>query len=238
MDDVYRDRQDPAVTVGLRADPRPATWTASRRWSGRRRRGRCRRTSRWPSIRTSTTSWSSANGERYVLADARVGAYARELGEDADGAARPSAARSCSARATRRRSTSSSAQANAHQRARRRLRHDRGRHRHRAHRAGVRRGGQGRHRRGGHRGRHAGEHATASSTRRCRRTRACTSSTRTSRSSAISRSAQAVRAGVLLRHDTYQHSYPHCWRCDNPLIQRAVTRGSSRSRRSATGWSS
>ena len=30
-------------------------------------------------------------------------------------------------------------------------------------------------------------------------------------------------AGLLLRHDTYQHSYPHCWRCDNPLIQRAVS---------------
>ena len=30
-------------------------------------------------------------------------------------------------------------------------------------------------------------------------------------------------SGALLRHDTYQHSYPHCWRCDNPLIQRAVS---------------
>jgi isoleucyl-tRNA synthetase len=28
--------------------------------------------------------------------------------------------------------------------------------------------------------------------------------------------------GVLLRHDTYNHPYPHCWRCGNPLIQRAV----------------
>ena len=30
-------------------------------------------------------------------------------------------------------------------------------------------------------------------------------------------------SGVLLRHDTYRHSYPHCWRCDSPLIQRAVS---------------
>ena len=30
-------------------------------------------------------------------------------------------------------------------------------------------------------------------------------------------------AGVLLRHETYDHAYPHCWRCGNPLIQRAVT---------------
>ncbi|MFD0556429.1 isoleucyl-tRNA synthetase [Stackebrandtia endophytica] len=30
-------------------------------------------------------------------------------------------------------------------------------------------------------------------------------------------------SGRLLRHDTYLHSYPHCWRCDSPLIQRAVS---------------
>ncbi len=30
-------------------------------------------------------------------------------------------------------------------------------------------------------------------------------------------------AGTLLRHETYDHSYPHCWRCDSPLIQRAVS---------------
>ncbi|MBO0876482.1 MAG: isoleucine--tRNA ligase, partial [Pseudonocardia sp.] len=28
--------------------------------------------------------------------------------------------------------------------------------------------------------------------------------------------------GVLVRHETYDHPYPHCWRCGNPLIQRAV----------------
>jgi isoleucyl-tRNA synthetase len=28
--------------------------------------------------------------------------------------------------------------------------------------------------------------------------------------------------GVLLRHETHAHPYPHCWRCGNPLIQRAV----------------
>ena len=28
--------------------------------------------------------------------------------------------------------------------------------------------------------------------------------------------------GVVLRHETYNHSYPHCWRCRNPLIYRAV----------------
>ncbi len=30
-------------------------------------------------------------------------------------------------------------------------------------------------------------------------------------------------SGALLRHETHHHPYPHCWRCDNPLIQRAVS---------------
>ena len=33
----------------------------------------------------------------------------------------------------------------------------------------------------------------------------------------------AVNAPVLLRHETYDHPYPHCWRCRNPLIYRAVS---------------
>ncbi len=33
----------------------------------------------------------------------------------------------------------------------------------------------------------------------------------------------AVNAPVLIRHETYEHSYPHCWRCRNPLIYRAVS---------------
>ena len=37
-----------------------------------------------------------------------------------------------------------------------------------------------------------------------------------------SRSA-AANGAVLLRHETYEHSYPHCWRCRNPLIYRAVS---------------
>jgi isoleucyl-tRNA synthetase len=30
-------------------------------------------------------------------------------------------------------------------------------------------------------------------------------------------------AGVVVRHDGYTHSYPHCWRSDTPLIYRAVS---------------
>jgi isoleucyl-tRNA synthetase len=33
----------------------------------------------------------------------------------------------------------------------------------------------------------------------------------------------AVNGPILLRHETYEHPYPHCWRCRNPLIYRAVS---------------
>ena len=29
--------------------------------------------------------------------------------------------------------------------------------------------------------------------------------------------------GVVVRHDSYNHSYPHCWRCAEPLVYRAVS---------------
>ncbi len=35
--------------------------------------------------------------------------------------------------------------------------------------------------------------------------------------------ADLREAGLLLRRETYEHPYPHCWRCDTPLIQRAVS---------------
>ncbi|SHT58148.1 Isoleucyl-tRNA synthetase IleS [Mycobacteroides abscessus subsp. abscessus] len=35
--------------------------------------------------------------------------------------------------------------------------------------------------------------------------------------------AAGLNGAVLLRHETYDHSYPHCWRCRNPLIYRAVS---------------
>ena len=33
----------------------------------------------------------------------------------------------------------------------------------------------------------------------------------------------AAHRARVLRHETYQHSYPHCWRCRNPLIYKAVS---------------
>jgi len=32
-----------------------------------------------------------------------------------------------------------------------------------------------------------------------------------------------VNGPLLVRHETYDHPYPHCWRCRNPLIYRAVS---------------
>ncbi|MCB1500754.1 MAG: isoleucine--tRNA ligase [Bauldia sp.] len=29
-------------------------------------------------------------------------------------------------------------------------------------------------------------------------------------------------AGVVVRHETYEHNYPHCWRTDQPLIYKAI----------------
>jgi isoleucyl-tRNA synthetase len=29
--------------------------------------------------------------------------------------------------------------------------------------------------------------------------------------------------GVVVRHDSYNHSYPHCWRCEQPLVYRAIS---------------
>src|SRR5690606_607599 len=33
----------------------------------------------------------------------------------------------------------------------------------------------------------------------------------------------AEQRSRVVRHETYDHSYPHCWRCRNPLIYKAVS---------------
>jgi isoleucyl-tRNA synthetase len=35
--------------------------------------------------------------------------------------------------------------------------------------------------------------------------------------------ADLKAAGVVVRHETYDHSYPHCWRTDTPLVYRAIS---------------
>ena len=34
---------------------------------------------------------------------------------------------------------------------------------------------------------------------------------------------QLKEEGALIKRDQYQHNYPHCWRCDSPLLYRAVS---------------
>ncbi|MEV6525164.1 isoleucine--tRNA ligase [Longispora sp. NPDC051575] len=34
--------------------------------------------------------------------------------------------------------------------------------------------------------------------------------------------AELKARGVVLRHEGYVHSYPHCWRCDSPLVYKGV----------------
>jgi isoleucyl-tRNA synthetase len=35
--------------------------------------------------------------------------------------------------------------------------------------------------------------------------------------------AELKSRGTVLRHEGYTHSYPHCWRCDTPLVYKAVS---------------
>jgi isoleucyl-tRNA synthetase len=35
--------------------------------------------------------------------------------------------------------------------------------------------------------------------------------------------ADLKQAGIVVRHDTYDHNYPHCWRTDTPIIYKAVS---------------
>ena len=35
--------------------------------------------------------------------------------------------------------------------------------------------------------------------------------------------AHLKEQGVVLRHETYDHNYPHCWRTDTPIIYRAIS---------------
>ena len=227
MDDVYRDRQDPAVTVGLRLRvARPGArrrvalvWTTTP-WTlpsnlavGRASGRRVRRRARAP---------NHAHPGAVLLAEARVGAYARELGEDPPRAAPADAARELLGTRYTPPFDFFAGRGERAPGAGRRLRHHRGRHR-----------------------------ASCTSRRRsARRTRSSPTRRASSRSTPVNsrgefdahgaavpgharvrgepaRSsgicATARRAqGLLLRHETYEHPYPHCWRCDNPLIQRAV----------------
>ncbi|HWO67747.1 MAG TPA: isoleucine--tRNA ligase, partial [Umezawaea sp.] len=210
MDDVYRDRQDPAVTVGLRLE----TGELALVWT----------TTPWtlpsnlaaavhPDVDYVTVE---ANGERYLLAEARVPAYARELGEEP-----PVVARVKGADLIGRKYTPPFdffvGRENAHQvlAADYVTTEDGTGIVHIAPAFGeddkvvtdaagievvvpVGPNGEFTAEVPPYQGVHVFE-----------------------ANKAIIRDLKA--AGLLLRHETYDHPYPHCWRCDNPLIQRAVS---------------
>ena len=175
MDDVYHDRQDPALTVQFQLDSgeRMLAWT--------------------------TTPWTlpsnlalavgpdidyavmEQDGVRYILAESRLGAYEREL----EGATQVG---TLSGRRSGRPAVHAAVpvlrrHAQRVPRAGCRLRQHRGRHRRRAHGAGLRRGGPERVQRGGHPHRLPDGRARAVHRPRSRRGRACTCSTPTPTSS-------------------------------------------------------
>ena len=136
-EEVYKNRQDPAVTVGYRLETGELAliWTTTP-WTLPSNLAMAVR----PDIDyVVVESDFTGRTERYLLAEARLAAYARELGDDA------------AERVVERLKGTDLVGRSLHpavlllprprevaRRARRRLRHDRRRHRHRAHRAGLR----------------------------------------------------------------------------------------------------
>ena len=237
MDDVYRDRQDPALTVGFELLDGPFAGAHVLAWT----------TTPWtlpanlalavgPDIRYGVVEHG---GRRYVLAADRLAASARSSAPSGDG---PVAVATVSGADLVGRPyaplfhffTDTPLHGRRVPSPRRRLRVDRGRHRRRPHRAGLRRG------------RPAGLQRASASRRSCRWTstasytdevapvgRAPTSSTPTRRSSASSRSAGSSCATRPTCTPTRTAGGPR---------SRSSTgrsrRGSSRSPSSTTGWSS
>ena len=225
-DDVYQSRQDPAITVGFQVTEGDAAGRAPTCWSGRRRRGRCRPTRRSPSTPTSTyVAGAGPDGRRYVLAQARLAAYARELGDEPEVLGTYTGADLLGMRylppfpyfmdapnafqvlpgdfVTTEDGTGIVHMSPAY-----------------------------------------GEDDMATARRRpasspSRRSTPRAASTQTVpdyagqhvfdanpqiiRDLKNQRGPAAANGAVLLRHETYEHSYPHCWRCRNPLIYRAVS---------------
>ena len=218
MDDVYRDRQDPAVTVGLRltSDKPELNGVEALVWT----------TTPWtlPSNLAAAVHpdveyvvVQAPNARRYLLAEARVGAYAKELGESPEVLARFRGTELLGTRYTPPFDFFARRQPNAHQilLADYVTTEDGTGMVHIAPAYGeedkvvtdaagiepvtpVNSRGEFDAQVPPYQGMHVFE-----------------------ASKAIIKDLRA--SGALLRHDTYQHSYPHCWRCDNPLIQRAVS---------------
>ncbi|MEU5692532.1 isoleucine--tRNA ligase [Actinosynnema sp. NPDC020468] len=210
MDDTYRDRQDPAVTVGLRLE----TGELALVWT----------TTPWtlPSNLAAAVGPDidyvvvEANGERYLLAEARVAAYARELGEEP-----PVVARYKGSELVGRRYTPPfdffAGRENAHQV----LPAD----------YVTTEDGTG----VVHIAPAFGEEDKAVTDAAGIEVVVPVDPHGRFTAEVPPYEGQHVfdankviirdlrETGLLLRHETYDHPYPHCWRCDNPLIQRAVS---------------
>ncbi|MGO1054424.1 isoleucine--tRNA ligase [Crossiella sp. CA198] len=212
MDDVYRDRQDPAVTVGMRLE----TGELALVWT----------TTPWtlpsnlamavhPEVDYVTVEHE---GERYLLAEARLAAYARELGEDA---AEHVVARYKGADLVGRKYTPVFPFFAGRERAHQVLAAD----------YVTTEDGTGVVHIAPAFGEEdklvtdaAGIEAVVPVNSRGE----FTSEVPPYQGQHVFESNKAIirdlkAAGVLLRHETYNHPYPHCWRCESPLIQRAVS---------------
>ncbi len=216
-DDVYTDRTDPSVTVRFKLET--GEWILA--WT----------TTPWtlpsnlavavgPDITYVTVE--AEDGERYVLAKDRLKAYEKELA-GARTVERASRAATCSAAATTPlfdylTDTEKYGTGNAWQVIAERRGDHRGRHRRGAHGARLRRGRRrrlpgGRHPDRAHR-RRAGQ-VPAARHRLGGRARL--------RGEQADHHKRLREDGALVRRQDYTHSYPHCWRCRNPLIYKAVS---------------
>ena len=210
-------RQDPAITVRFPLEPEPATTGAADICSsGPRRRGRCRRTWRSPSGPTSTTPSSSSTVRTYVLGRRHAGrATTPELG-DAEPGRHRARARSSSAAATSRSFPFFAGTANAF----RVLAADfvdteEG--------TGVVHMAPG----------FGEDDQTVCEANGiplvCPVDDAGTFTAEVPDWQGVQRLRgqhpiirDLKERGVLVRHETYVHNYPHCWRTDTPLIYKAV----------------
>ena len=212
MDDVYRDRQDPAAhrrRSGSTTGERILAWTTT------------------PWTLPSNLALAVGPDIDYAVMEEdghalrprrgpprrlRARARRRHPGRHGEGqrARRPRGTRRCSRSSPTRRTRSRCSAADF-------VTH-RGRHRRGAHGARLRRGRPDRLQRRRHPDDLPDGRARPLHRRGRRRGPACTCSTPTRWSSRRSRSA-----GVVVRHDSYVHSYPHCWRCAQPLVYRAIS---------------
>ncbi|MPY97292.1 MAG: isoleucine--tRNA ligase [Actinophytocola sp.] len=218
MDDVYRQRQDPAVTVGLRVSSdnpdldgvRALVWTTTPWTLPSNLAAAVHPEVAYVAVRGS-------DGERYLLAEARVAAYARELGEEPEVLARFVGADLFGTRYTPPFDFFAGQQPNAHQvLLADYVTTDDG--------TGIVHIAPAY----GEEDKVVTDGAGIEPVTPVNARGEFDSQVPPYEGQQVFAANKAIIAdlkagGVVLRHETYDHPYPHCWRCDNPLIQRAVS---------------